>query len=67
MYDRQVYKLGLNNVLYQCLSSNEAFRLLVDLHEGSIRRHFGSNIVVKKNLTSGYWWPILNKDIIEMC
>jgi len=66
LYDRQLYKLGLNSVLYQCLPSNETFRLLVDLHEGSIRRHFGSNIVVKKILTFGYWWPILYKDIIEM-
>lgn len=67
MYDKQLYILGLNNVLYQCLPPNEAFRLLVDLHEGSIRRHFGNNTIVKKVLAFGYWWPILFKDIVEMC
>jgi hypothetical protein len=67
LYDTQLYKLRLNSVLYQCLPPNEAFRLLVNLHGGSIRRYFGSNDVVKKVLAFGYWWPILFKYIVEMC
>lgn len=67
MYDRQLYKLGLNSVLYQCLPPNQAFRLLVNLHGRSIRRHFGNNIVIKKVLAFDYWWPILFKDFVEMC
>jgi hypothetical protein len=29
--------------------------------------HFVVDIIVKKNLDAGYWWPTLFKDIHEFC
>jgi hypothetical protein len=29
--------------------------------------NFVANIIVKKNLGAGYWWPTLFKDIQEFC
>jgi len=29
--------------------------------------HFATNIIAKKILDAGYWWPILFEDIHEFC
>jgi hypothetical protein len=35
---------------------------LEKLLEGVARKHFATDIIAKKNLDAGYWWPILFKD-----
>ncbi len=39
----------------------------MELHEGFIEGHFGTNTTIKKILNLGYWWPTLNKDVAKMC
>jgi hypothetical protein len=48
LYDRQLYKLGLDGVLWQCLFPKEASKVFEDFHEEPIGRHFGMNIIVKR-------------------
>ncbi len=38
-----------------------------ELHEGVARRHFVVDIIAKKILYVGYWWPILFKYTHEFC
>jgi hypothetical protein len=39
--------------------------VLKKLHKRVARKHFATNITVKKKLDSGYWWPTLFQDIHE--
>jgi hypothetical protein len=41
--------------------------VLKELHEVVAGKHFVANIIVKKNLDVNNWWPILLKDIHELC
>jgi hypothetical protein len=66
LYERQLYKLGPDGILWQCLTFEEAAKISTDFHEGP-RGHFGINTTIKKVLAYGYWWPTLNKDVAEMC
>jgi hypothetical protein len=47
--------------------SKKAFKILEDFHEESASRHFGTNTIVIKVLSLGYWWPTMDKDAIELC
>ncbi len=38
-----------------------------DFHERLASGHFGINTIVKKKLSSSYWWPTMHKDVIELC
>jgi hypothetical protein len=47
LYDGQLYKLGLDGVLWQCLFLEKAFKILKDFHEGLVGGHFGMNNIVR--------------------
>ncbi len=51
----------------RCLTTLEAQIVLKELHEGMVGRHVAANIISKKILNLGYWWPIIFKDIHEFC
>jgi hypothetical protein len=42
-------------------------KILEDFHEGLVGRHFGMNNIVRKVLSSDYWWPTMHKYIVELC
>jgi len=62
-----MYKLGQDNIMHRCLTTLEAQIVLKELHEGVARGHFVVDIIAKKKLDVGYWWPILFKDTHEFC
>ncbi len=66
LYERKLYKLKPNNILWQCLAFEEAIKVLINFHEGLVKGRFSINTIVKKILASGYWWPTLNKNVIEI-
>ncbi len=49
------------------MTFEEVIKVSTDFHERPVGKHFGINIIVRKVLASGYWWPTLNKDVVEMC
>jgi hypothetical protein len=61
-----MYRVGQNNKMCICLTTSKAHIVLEELHEGMVG-HFITNIIVKKILDVGYWWPILFNDIHEFC
>ncbi len=38
-----------------------------ELHEGPSGSHFAIEIMQKKILDAGYWWPTLYKDVNDYC
>ncbi len=66
LYERQLYKLGPNNILRRCLTFQEVAKVLIDFHEGPTKGRFGINTTVKKILAFGYWWPTLNKFFVKI-
>jgi hypothetical protein len=61
LYEGQLYKLGLDSILRQCLTFEEVVKILANFHEGPVGGHLCIDITIKKILASGYWWPTLNK------
>jgi len=41
--------------------------ILTELHDGPTRGHYGMNITIKKIFTTGYWWPIVQRDVAKLC
>jgi hypothetical protein len=67
LYDKILYKLGLDSDLRQCISPIEVVKVPTKLHERPAKEHFGINTIIKKTSTSNYCQPTLNKDATEMC
>ncbi len=62
-----MYKVGQENKMRTCLTTSKAQIVLKELHEGASRRHFVANIIAKKYLDVGYWWPTSFKDTYDFC
>jgi hypothetical protein len=56
-----------DNKMHKCLTTLEGKIVLKGQHEGVVRRQFVAHITIKKVLDVGYQWPILFKDIYELC
>jgi ASC-1-like (ASCH) protein len=54
LYEGQLYKLGSDNILQQCLTFEEMVKVLANFHEGLVGGHFGINNIVRKVLASSY-------------
>jgi hypothetical protein len=65
--ERIMYIVGQYNKMRKCLTTSKAQFFLKELHEGVARGHFVANIIAKKILDVGYWWPTQFKDIHEFC
>jgi len=62
-----MYKVGQDNKMRRCLTTSKAQIVLKELHEGVVGRHFAINIIVKKILDVGHWWPTLFKGTHDFC
>jgi hypothetical protein len=59
--------MGQDNKMCRCLTTSKAQSVLKELHERMVGGHFTVDIVTKKILDAGYWWPTLFKDTHEFC
>ncbi len=41
--------------------------VMKDLHEGPSKGHFAIEIMQRKILDVGYWWPTMYKDVHDYC
>jgi len=62
-----MYRVEQDNRMHICLTTSRAQIFLKELHEGMARGNFVANIIAKKILDVGYWWPTLFKDTHEFC
>ena len=54
--------LGLDDILRRCALEHERHDIIQEAHSGEAGGHFSVDIIVKKILQSGLWWPSINKD-----
>jgi len=59
----ELYKMGQDNRLQQCLTTIEAQMVMKELHEGPLGGHFVIKITQRKILDVGYWWLAMYRDV----
>eukprot|EP00253_Pinus_taeda_P022601 PITA_22601 len=59
-----LYRLGVDSILCQCLTFEEAERVLNDCHSGACGGHMSGYTTTQKILCAGYFWPSIFKDCI---
>jgi hypothetical protein len=57
--------MGQNNKFTCCVTIGETQKMLQELHEGFGGGHFAIDIIAKKILNVGYWWPMLFHDFLN--
>ena len=60
-----LYQVGVDLVLRQCLTLEEAERVLNDCHSGACGSHMSGYATAQKILRAGYFWPSIFKDCID--
>jgi len=54
MKNEILYKMGHDNRLWRCLSTTEAQKVMKELHEGVVTKHFAIDITNRKMLDVRY-------------
>ena len=54
-----LYRKSFTGPYLRCLNSEDARRLLEEIHEGVCGNHSGGRILAHKALTVGYYWPYM--------
>ncbi len=65
MKNEVLYIMGQDNRLSWCLSTMKAQKVMKELHEGTVGRHFATEITQKKILNVGYWWPTMYRYVSD--
>ena len=67
LIERQLYKLGPDEILGRYVLEHERRRILEEAHAGVVGGHCVGKPTVQKVLTVGLWWPTVHKDAKEFC
>ena len=54
-----LYRKSFSGLYLRCLNSEDARRLLKEIHEGVCGNHSGGRNLAYKALTTGYYWPYM--------
>jgi len=60
--DPHLFKVGADNLLRRCVTSEEAKGILWHCHNSPCGGHYGGDKTTAKVLQSGFFWPTLLKD-----
>ena len=60
--DPHLFKVGADNLLRRCVTSEEAKGILWHCHNSPCGEHYGRGKIAAKVLQSGFFWPTLFKD-----
>ena len=66
LYERILDKKAFAQPLLRCTTLDEGHKILEEIHEGECGAHIGGRTLVAKALRTGYYWPTLRSDAIEM-
>ena len=61
-----LYKRGFSVPYLKCVDEDEAKYILEEIHEGVYRDHAGPRSLVSKVIRTGYFWPTMQVDAIEL-
>ncbi|GJV46637.1 reverse transcriptase domain-containing protein [Tanacetum coccineum] len=64
--DPFLFKTCANQVIWRCISGQEAVDILTACHSGPTRGHYSANYTAKKVFDSGFYWPTIYKDAHEL-
>jgi transposase InsO family protein len=59
---KQIYNMGLDEILRRCVMEAERPLILVEAHEGITGGHYTRKETTQNILRVGLWWPTLHKD-----
>ncbi|GJS95068.1 reverse transcriptase domain-containing protein [Tanacetum coccineum] len=60
--DSFLFKICADQVIWRCVSGQEAFDILKACHNGPTGGHNDANYTAKKIFDSGFYWPTIYKD-----
>ncbi|XP_054811516.1 uncharacterized protein LOC129312805 [Prosopis cineraria] len=60
-----LYKRGYDGTLLRCVSSEEAKKIMVEVHEGICGTHANGHTMAKQIQRYGYFWLTIEKDCFE--
>ena len=63
--DDTLYRRGVDSILRQCLTHEEAEHVLNDSHSGACGGHLSGLAMAQKILRASYFWPMIFKDCVE--
>ncbi|KAL0320397.1 UNVERIFIED_CONTAM: hypothetical protein Sradi_5301200 [Sesamum radiatum] len=66
MHERILYKKSYTHTLLRCLSTEEGFHILQDIHSRCCGAHVGTRILANKAFRAGYFWPTMRQDAIRL-
>ncbi|GJZ97251.1 reverse transcriptase domain-containing protein [Tanacetum coccineum] len=68
--DPYLFKICADQVIWQCISGQEAIGILKACHSGPTGGHYGANYTAKKVFDSGFYWPTIYRgahDLVTRC
>ena len=61
-----LYKRGFSMPYLKCVDEEEAQHILSEIHQGICGDHAGSKSLVNKVIQTGYFWPTIQVDAMEL-
>jgi hypothetical protein len=66
LVEGDLYRRGANGVLMRCITREEGYELLAEVHGGECGNHASSHTLVAKAFQHGFYWPTALQDAIEL-
>jgi len=63
----KLYKMGQDNKLWRSLTTTKTQMVMKDLHEEPLGGYFAFEIIKRRLLDVGYWWPTMYRDVHDYC
>jgi hypothetical protein len=66
LVEGDLYRRCANGILMRCITQEEGYVLLAEVHGGECRNHASSCTLVGKAFQHGFYWPIALQDTVEL-
>ncbi|XP_056685866.1 uncharacterized protein [Spinacia oleracea] len=66
IWNGTLYKKAFSRPLLRCVTPENGHKVLEDLHQGLCSSHIGGRALAEKALRTGYYWPTLKEDALDL-
>jgi hypothetical protein len=66
LVEGDLYRHGANGILMWCITREDGFKLLIEIHVGECSIHASSRPLVGKAFRYGFYWPTTLQDTVEL-
>jgi hypothetical protein len=67
LVDNKLYRRGARSgVLMKCVTGEDGYDILREIHEGVCSNHVASRTLVEKAYRAGFWWPTAMSDAEDL-